>query len=439
MKLPNTYKYSLLSLLVLLQPNLLALDSFCVEEINVDDLDLNAALVCAEDTLNRDETRAAWYFQVALQHRNQKSLEQASVYFQHALALEQRTVYQLEYAVNHEWQSNLNAAIELYTDILKRDPNNQYALYGMARVKAWQGNLRHAENIYQHLLAGKSDDITALNGLAYVYKLDKNYRKARVLYQSVLNIDPDNSVASSAIRELDALKKHQWEYTVSSTLKRREMQANQHVVTHQLRMRSEFDYRLSAAHSLEYQESQFNTNRLSLNGIEILPDNKLTLSSQWVYKKPDHQYLGELQIRKAFNSQYDLQATLQREQLIDQHTRRYWGIKPRRIDSKTGNLFYLGYYKQIGKPLGLQLQGFYDIAAGTKNSKALALSLYHTKSDRLASSFGYSHAKNQRGNVDTIFLSGNYQLNDRLRLSLNAVRDLDNADQEIKLSLSTNF
>ena len=102
-------------------------------------------------------------------------------------------------------ENKTSEAIDCFTDILKIDPDNNYALVGMGDATRKRGASREAVVFYQRCLAHHPGNNYALFGLADCYKALNQYQKAIEIWEQYLLHDDKNITVLT--RVADAYRK----------------------------------------------------------------------------------------------------------------------------------------------------------------------------------------------------------------------------------------
>ena len=108
----------------------------------------------------------------------------------------------LELAVTLSWDSKLEPAREQYATLIARDPTDQVARVGHARMLAWQGRLQQARTELTTLIEEDPDDLDARKTLAFTNAADMRLSDARSGYEAVLARDPDDTEARDGLERL---------------------------------------------------------------------------------------------------------------------------------------------------------------------------------------------------------------------------------------------
>jgi tetratricopeptide (TPR) repeat protein len=102
---------------------------------------------------------------------------------------------ELERARVLSWASRFAASEAAYDSILRRDPRDHDALFGLAQVLSWAGRLDSAEVVYNRLLAINGNDAQALQGLARTAAWRGDLLVAERRWRQVLARTPDDPAA----------------------------------------------------------------------------------------------------------------------------------------------------------------------------------------------------------------------------------------------------
>jgi len=122
--------------------------------------------------------------------------QEALDYFQQILRIEPDNNYALVGMGDAaRKQGRYQEAIQYYETCLKSHPQNSYALFGLADSFKALRNYSKAIEIWEQYLAYDSKNITVLTRIADAYRKVKNLPKSRELYDKVLELEKDNPYA----------------------------------------------------------------------------------------------------------------------------------------------------------------------------------------------------------------------------------------------------
>ncbi|KTD60069.1 tetratricopeptide repeat protein [Legionella shakespearei] len=179
----------------------------------------------------------------------------------------------LELAVTYEWAGNFKNALALYRSLLAKNPKNQAALLGEARVLRFSYQIQPALQLYQRILASSPGNIQALGGLGETYMANYDFDKARSLFHQVLRVDPKNKQVQDDLQRLDLATKNVLDFTIGDYSVPPE-QANGFNLNYFRNLNATDGLNIYATHNTRQIESNFGA------GPTLLPNNSLLLGYQ---------------------------------------------------------------------------------------------------------------------------------------------------------------
>ncbi|MFQ5926707.1 MAG: tetratricopeptide repeat protein [Terriglobia bacterium] len=109
------------------------------------------------------------------------------------------------------WKGNYATAEELYRGVLREKPDNLEAELGLADVLSWQGRYEEAQKRLERLREQHPRNAEVLLRLGNVSRWQGRRREALAYYQEVLALDPTNAEARAAVDTLVRQKPFQLE------------------------------------------------------------------------------------------------------------------------------------------------------------------------------------------------------------------------------------
>jgi Flp pilus assembly protein TadD len=90
-------------------------------------------------------------------------------------------------------RDDIAAAIQMYREALKIDPNDPTALTGLGKALDESGELESAIDCYNKALKADPDDVIARSGLGVAYEKKGNTNRATREYRSALSLDAETA------------------------------------------------------------------------------------------------------------------------------------------------------------------------------------------------------------------------------------------------------
>jgi|GEM_PF-6894825 len=137
--------------------------------------------------------------------RKQKHYDEAIVWLKQAraIAAADDPVPEQELALTYEWSNQPGKALQIYNDILAKNPGSRSALLGLGRVNLGMYRISAAKQIYTELLQKNPRDLDALNGMGSLKLTNKQFTQARSYFNQALTVQPGNLNALSGLNLLN--------------------------------------------------------------------------------------------------------------------------------------------------------------------------------------------------------------------------------------------
>ncbi|MHC4562900.1 MAG: tetratricopeptide repeat protein [Planctomycetota bacterium] len=100
------------------------------------------------------------------------------------------------------YSKDSEAALRVYDEALKQDPDNVDYKLGRAMALAWAKRYRQAEAVYDMIIHADPESVPALLGKANVLSWQDKLEEARPVYERVLEIEPGNLMAMNGLARL---------------------------------------------------------------------------------------------------------------------------------------------------------------------------------------------------------------------------------------------
>ena len=124
--------------------------------------------------------------------------------FSEILKIEENNNYALVGLGDTERKLNhINDAITYYKKCLEYYPANNYALFGLADCYKAQNQFAKAIEIWQQYLVHVDKNITVITRVADAYRKIHDFRKSKDLYLKVLDMEKDNAYALIGLGHLN--------------------------------------------------------------------------------------------------------------------------------------------------------------------------------------------------------------------------------------------
>ncbi|MGQ3892669.1 tetratricopeptide repeat protein [Legionella sp. CNM-4043-24] len=104
-----------------------------------------------------------------------------------------------ELALTYEWAGQSRKAIQIYNEILAKNPNSRMALLGLGRATMSLYQIKKANLIFTRLLQQNPEDVEALNSMGLLTLTNKQFKQSRAYFNESLAIQPGNTGALAGV------------------------------------------------------------------------------------------------------------------------------------------------------------------------------------------------------------------------------------------------